>query len=126
MKSVWERELSALMHRETLIKLEEKYGGQYLYIPSHEPTQELVKTIGSITARALTYRYGGSDIYIPKRAFLKDRNNRIVEDKKSGTSIIELAAKYRIKTRTIKLIIRERRKLDALNAQPHDAARRKA
>lgn len=112
--SSWEIELAEIISMDGLIELERAFGGRFIYIHSRHPSLELQTAIGHNHAVALTDWYGGTDIYVPMVA-LKQLRNRSIEAEaramagnSTGKTVIELAAKFRLSTRRIITILKER------------------
>lgn len=68
----------------------------------------LVDAVGDEAARILVSHFNGTDMYVPscKRAILRARDRKIVADYDAGTSIFELALKYKLSYRSIEMILK--------------------
>ena len=107
-RSAWEIELVEHIGLECLLKLESDFGGAYLYIHSKTPSQALINSVGFHAAQRLSDWYGSSDIYVPLVALRKDRNAQILLGRKTGKNIKDLADKFRLTTKRIREILKER------------------
>jgi Mor family transcriptional regulator len=120
--SAWENDLADVIGVEALIKLERRYGHMYVYIKANEPAEQMIETIGEEAAQKLTEHYGCTDIYVPCTLLRKLRNEEIEQavtasGKNPGKTIHELAAKFRITTKRIKDILRERGVYESINTR---------
>ncbi|QSX32482.1 hypothetical protein JYB87_11970 [Shewanella avicenniae] len=112
----WEIELSRLISLDGLISLEQHFGGSFIYIHASEPSEALINAVGEERAKVLCGWFGGSDIYVPKVALKQLRNKQIetaaLDSLRTGNStgktVKELAAKFRLTTRRIATILKER------------------
>lgn len=107
-KSQTERELRQVIGLGALLCLEREFGGRYLYVPANEPNKELVEAIGKEAADKLVQWCGPSEIYVPRMLFRIARNNQIVQGRNTGTSLKELAEKFRLSSRRIRAILKEK------------------
>jgi Mor family transcriptional regulator len=114
--SVWESEIAEVIGRESLYKLEEAMGAQFIYVPARKPSKELVDAIGQDAAKAIVDHFGYGDIYVPRNLYRAVRNKKILaEHKNAGRTAKELAAKFKLKTATIKVLLAERNKNNGCN-----------
>lgn len=104
--SQWERELLEVIGEEALIKLEERFGRSYLYIPV-SPKPEIVEAIGIEATQKLINVYGSFDIYVPRALLKKRRNIEIVQRINAGRDIKELAAEFRLSEKWLRQIKQE-------------------
>ncbi len=106
--STWEKELHSVLGLGALLVLERYFGGQYVYINEAQPTQDIIEAIGDDAAKRLSAHYGGSEIYIPRAAINRARNIQIQQGRKAGKSAKELAAQFKLSTRRIRTILKEK------------------
>lgn len=104
--SQWEKELAEIIGEEALIKLEERFGRSYLYIPV-TPKPEIVDAIGMEATQKLIAVYGSFDIYVPRALLKKRRNAEIVQRINAGRSLTELAAEFRLSEKWLRQIKQE-------------------
>lgn len=103
--SNWEEELLEYITKEQLVALESELGGQYVWIKKI-PTEQITGLIGPEASQALSKTFGASWIYVPQVLLKYRRNNAIARQINEGLTIVELAAKYRIKTPAIVRILK--------------------
>lgn len=112
----WEIELARLITLDGLVSLEKHFGGSFIYIHAAEPSMALIAVVGEQHAQTLCGWFGGSDIYVPKVVLKQLRNreiateavNRIRQGNSTGKTVKELAAKFRLTSRRIATILKER------------------
>jgi len=68
----------------------------------------LAEIVGEAKAEEIVAHCGGTDLYIPscKTAIRMARNRQIVADYTSGSTVFELAIKYRLSYRSIEMILK--------------------
>lgn len=103
------QEIRQLMGEEETAKLVEKFGGGApKYIPLKvNPEHPLAELLGLESAQHLCDEYGGLSIAFPRNASLirEKRNILIRNDCAAGMSQNQLAMKYQITTRSIRMIV---------------------
>lgn len=109
--SVWEQDLIEIIGETALLKLESKFGGAYIHIHV-EPRDEIIAAIGRSAAAKLSAACGGLDVYVPTVLWRITRNEAIEREKNTGSTITELASKYRLTSVQIRNILRERHGYD--------------
>lgn len=109
--SVWEQDLIAIIGEAALLKLEAKFGGSYLHVHV-EPREDVINAIGQSAALKLSKECGGLDVYVPTILWRITRNESIQNEKNTGSTITELASKYRLTAVQIRNILRERHGYD--------------
>lgn len=102
--SVCEEDLLNYIDEKDLLSLEQKYGGQTIYIYA-KPKKELIDTVGEAAAQTLTDVFKTTWVYIPKVLLRHKRNKEIFSKINSGICIEELAAKFKLKTPAIKAML---------------------
>ncbi len=103
------RQIADLVGLAAATVLAARYGGVRLYVPERiESDHCLVKLIGEDAAQRLARHYGGDRIEVPRcvDAFRRARNRALVRDAAS-MSQRELALKYRMTERAVRLIWRD-------------------
>lgn len=82
----------------------EKYDG------SSEVINTFIELIGREATEKIVIAFGGAYLYIPKcdDSIMKNRNDEIYSKFRSGTGFSELAKQYKLSTKTIRTIIREK------------------
>lgn len=103
------REIADLVGLGATTALVASYGGVRLYVPKTiVPDHPLVHLIGSAAAQQLAQRYGGDHLELPRcaDALRRVRNRALVHDAKQ-MSQRDLALKYRLTERAVRLIWRD-------------------
>jgi Mor family transcriptional regulator len=80
-----------------VIRLCRNFGGRQVYIPENvSETHPLALTIGYLAACELSRRYGRERLAIPAehQALLEQRNRRIVDEYRLGSSVSKLSRDY--------------------------------
>lgn len=103
-----EQELMDLIGIEKTIELEQVFKGTYIYIGAKAPSKAIIEAVGMEAALKLVGYFGCGDIWVPRMLLLKDRDNKIVQGKNTGKTVKELAAQFRLGTRRIHIILKER------------------
>lgn len=102
-------ELAEVAGWDAAIKIADMRGGTQIRIPQ-EPAPEhwLWDLLGEQAARAISARYGGSCLWVPKNDAdsLRMRNEQIRADRRAGATINALAQRYRLTDRQIYSILR--------------------
>ena len=80
-----------------------RYGGQEVTLPSRQPSEPLRELIGSVAARRLVGEFGGLKLYIPTNARpeREERNRKIVEARRRGLLIADIAREFGLTERTV-------------------------
>jgi len=103
------REIADVVGLGATASLVASYGGVRLYVPETiVPDHALVHLIGLDAAQRLAQRFGGDRLEIPRcaEALRRVRNRALVEDAKR-MSQREIALKYRLTERAVRLIWRD-------------------
>lgn len=98
------RDLVELIGLHATMAIVAKHGGTLLYISvKGDECEALVALIGAQAAATLSRHYGGERLFIPKAlpALTAARNSNIKADRAAGTSLRELARRYRLGERRI-------------------------
>ena len=99
-----EQDLLLYIDKTDLLRLEQVFGGQTIYIAA-KPKEELIEAVGIETANTLTEVYKTTYLCIPKVLLRFIRNREIHQEIISGSSIHDLAAKFKLKTPAIKAML---------------------
>ncbi len=94
---------------DATLRIIEAVGGCRLDVPMKvRPGHWLVELIGEKAARTLTHYYAGEKLEVPRATFFKCELRRIalVADAKQGMSQSELARKYGMTQRTVRITLR--------------------
>lgn len=103
-------ELVAAIGEAAARRLIEACGGRSLAVPRRAGSlgyASLAETLGDAAAKALCQHFGGTEVYIPKpdADHRRARNARLRADYDSGTTVVELVARYRISERWVYAIL---------------------
>lgn len=99
-----EKDLLFYIDKNTLLKLEQAFGGTQIYIAA-TPRQDLVDAVGQRMANVITEIFKTEHIYVPQKLMKYRRNEQIFKEINNGVTMKELAAKYKIKTHAIKALL---------------------
>lgn len=100
--------LKLLAGEEGAFRLIETYNGESIYIPIEpKASHPIVRLLGEKKARELSAVYGGGRLHVPKKdAIMRQvRMRSIVEARKSGASITDLAREHNLTARRVLQIL---------------------
>lgn len=101
-------ELAEVIPLQAALKLSDHYGGTRLYIPGvPAPESGLVALLGPRTVRALSRRYGGETLEVPRSAALKRslRNEELRHRRAAGESVTTLVRRFGLTARQVRNIL---------------------
>lgn len=102
------RELVDVVGLPAAWRLIVRHGGTVVYVPeSISASHPLGDLLGKEAAAALASRYGKGSIEVPRclRARTRQRNSLLIRDAVAGASQQDLARKYALTTRAVRLVM---------------------
>ena len=103
-------ELLDLLGPEGLEALSAARGGRRARIPKRVPAGHwIARAVGTEGAARLAFRFGGCRIYIPRKPPAADRDRCILELRRLGLSVPQIAARTGLSDRWVWQILRRQR-----------------